>query len=110
MPPYSIPREDRLQEIKDRKAETEHEIMMNKDLIESLDDLIDDNSWHLANIYLRYQLARPATEEYRQIQKEETRLEKSSEGAREYIDELKKEIVEHKQYIDQLNNEIKQCK
>lgn len=110
MPPYSIPFHDRLQEIKDRKAKVQDEIKMNKDVINSLDALIDDNCWHLSNIPLRYQLTHPNTEEYRQIQKEETRLEKSCEGARNYIDQLRRENVELKRRVDQLINEINQCK
>ena len=110
MAPLNISRADQLQEIYEKKFEIENQITINNDLQEFLEEQIDNNAWHLANIPLQYELVSPNTYEYKQLEKKEEKLRHSQEYSRHEIEKLKSENIELKERIEQLDREINQIK
>ena len=110
MAPYNISLADQRQEIFEKKSKIQDEITINTDLIEFLEEQIDNNSWHLANLPLEYDLVRRGSFEYRQLEKKEKGLRKNQEYSRYEIERLKSENILLKERVKQLDNEIKQLK
>ena len=93
MAPHNISLANQLQELNDKKSQLENRIEINKDLQDFSDEQINKNCWHLSNMPLRKELLHPDTVEYKELQKEETRLRKSCRESRKNIEELKEEIL-----------------